>query len=243
MRKTALVTGGAKGIGRGIGLDLAARGYDVAFCYRTSDQEAKQTAVDVEKCGARALAVRADVSDPRQVDALFDEVNRSLGAPHTLVHCVGPYHRVDILKETPEGWRDMFATNLDSFFYCARAAAPKMIAAKSGRMIAFSMANAERLSAQPNITGHYIAKVGVVLLVRTLAKSLAPHGITVNAISPGFIASGSAPDEELEKVVKNIPAGYVGTVEDAVLAARHLLSDDARYTTGTNVILSGGWGL
>jgi 3-oxoacyl-[acyl-carrier protein] reductase len=243
MKKTALITGGAKGIGRGIALDLAARGYDVAFCYRTSEAEAAQTAGEIQKRGARALAVRADVSDPKQVERLLDEVTRGLGAPSALLHCAGPYHRVDVLKETPEGWRDMFAANLDSFFYCARAAAPKMIENKSGRIVAFGMANAERFGAQPTVTAHYIAKVGVVLLVRTLAKSLAPHGVTVNAISPGFIASGSAPDAELEKMVKNIPAGYVGAIKDAVDAAAYLLSDEARYVTGTNLVLSGGWGL
>jgi 3-oxoacyl-[acyl-carrier protein] reductase len=243
MRKTALITGGAKGIGRGIGLDLASRGYDVAFCYRTSETEARETAVEIEKRGGRALAVRADVADPRQVEHFFAEVTRALGAPSALIHCAGPYHRVDVLKETPEGWREMLAANLDSFFYCARAAAPKMIENKSGRIVAFGMANAERFSAQPAVTAHYIAKVGVVMLVRTLAKSLAPHGVTVNAISPGFVASGSAPDAELDKMVKNIPAGYVGTVGDAVEAARYLLSDEARYVTGTNLVLSGGWGL
>jgi NAD(P)-dependent dehydrogenase (short-subunit alcohol dehydrogenase family) len=105
------------------------------------------------------------------------------------------------------------------------------------------MANAERAAAQVGVTAHYIAKLGVVVLARTLARSLAPHGITVNTIAPGFIASGSAPDEELDKMVKNIPAGYVGKTSDAVGCARFLMSDEAAYVTGTNIVLSGGWGL
>jgi 3-oxoacyl-[acyl-carrier protein] reductase len=76
-----------------------------------------------------------------------------------------------------------------------------------------------------------------------LARALAAHGITVNAISPGFVASGSAPEEELAKMVKSIPAGYVGNLEDAVQAARYFLSEDARYVTGSNLIVSGGWGI
>lgn len=241
--KTALITGGAKGIGRAIGVDLAARGYNVAFCYRSSEGAALETAAAIQAAGAQALAVRSDVSDPAQCEALFARVRDELGAPSALVHCAGPYHRIDLLKETPEGWRSMMAHNLDSLFYCARLAAPSMIERKHGRIVAFGMANADRGLAQPQITAHYIAKSGLITLVRTLAKSLAPHGITANVISPGFVASGSAPEEELQKMVKNIPAGYIGAVEDAVSATRYLLSDDARYVNGTNLILSGGWGI
>jgi 3-oxoacyl-[acyl-carrier protein] reductase len=105
------------------------------------------------------------------------------------------------------------------------------------------MANADQLIAQPQLTGHYIAKVGVLVLARTLARVLAPHGITVNAISPGFIDSGSAPQEELAAMAKRIPAGYVGALEDAVSVVRFLLSEEARYVNGTNIHLSGGWGI
>lgn len=241
--KTALITGGARGIGRAIGLDLATRGFNIAICYRTSEAAAHATCSEIEQRGVSALSVRADVSDPAQVEMLFDRVRQELGAPDALVHCAGPYHRVDVLKETPEGWREMLSNNLDSFFYCARRAAPAMIENKWGRILAFSMANADRACAQPGVTAHYVAKVGVLALARSLARSLAPHGITVNTISPGFVASGSAPAEELEKMVKTIPAGFLGTLDDTVSAARFLLSDEARYVTGANLILSGGWGL
>jgi 3-oxoacyl-[acyl-carrier protein] reductase len=241
--KTLLVTGGARGIGRAIALDLAGPGRSVAVCYRNSEPEAEETVREIERRGARALAVRADVSIPERVEELFAAVHAQFGAPDVLVHCAGPYHRADLLKESPEGWRSMLSNNLDSFFYCARLAAAGMIEKKSGRIIGFGMANAERAAAQPGVTAHYIAKLGVVVLARTLAKSLAPHGITVNVISPGFIASGSAPDEELAKMVKLIPAGYVGRLGDAVSVARFLISDEARYVNGTNVVLSGGWGL
>jgi 3-oxoacyl-[acyl-carrier protein] reductase len=240
---TALVTGGARGIGRAIAIDLAARGYDIGICYRSSRADAESLGDEVKKRGRRWLAVRADVSDPSSVDALFDAMKKDLDLPDVLVHAAGPYHRVDVLSETPEGWREMLANNLDSFFYCARRAAPAMIARKRGRILAFSMANADKAMANPGVTAHYVAKVGVLVLVRTLAKALAPHGVTVNAISPGFIASGSAPEAELQKMVKNIPAGYVGELDDAVAAARYLLSDEARYVTGSNLVLGGGWGI
>jgi 3-oxoacyl-[acyl-carrier protein] reductase len=128
-------------------------------------------------------------------------------------------------------------------FYLSRLVAPGMIERRFGRILNFAMANADQMVGQPMVTAHYISKAGVLILARTLAKILGPHGITVNTISPGFIASGSAPAEELERMVKNIPAGYVGEVSDTVAVARFLLSDEARYVNGANVHVSGGWGV
>jgi 3-oxoacyl-[acyl-carrier protein] reductase len=105
------------------------------------------------------------------------------------------------------------------------------------------MANADRLMAQTQITAHYLSKVALLGLVRSLAKALAPSGITANAISPGFIDSGSVEMAELKQMAKSIPAGDIGTVDDVVAAALYLLSDDAGYVNGANLHVSGGWGI
>jgi 3-oxoacyl-[acyl-carrier protein] reductase len=241
--RVALIPGGAKGIGRQIGLRLAERGYAVAVAYRTSEKAAAETCRAIEERGAAALAVRADVSRPGECEDLVGRVAQWKGRVDALINCAGPYRRVDILSETAEGWREMFASNLDSLFYLARAVVPGMIEAGGGRIVAFSIANADRILAQPNLTAHYLAKVGVLGLVRTLAKALAPHGITVNAVSPGFIDSGSMDPAELQSMAGKIPAGYVGSTDDAAGAALYLLSDEAAYVTGANIHVSGGWGL
>lgn len=243
MKRVALITGGARGIGRGIGVDLAARGWDVALCYRTSEEDARTACEELEAKGARSLAVRADVSDPDAVQALVAEVSAKLGRIDAVVNCAGPYHRAKLLEETPNGWRGMFANNLDPVFFTARYAAPAMIERKWGRIVAFSMAGAQNVAANQAVTAHFIAKMGVIALMRALAKELAPHGVTANVISPGFVDSQSAPDEELASMAKRIPAGHVGTVGDCVSAARYLLSDEASYVTGANLLVSGGWGL
>jgi 3-oxoacyl-[acyl-carrier protein] reductase len=241
--RVAVITGGARGIGRGIGLDLAGVGWSIALCYRTSADEASATTRDIEAKGARALAVQSDVSDPVVAESFVRQVEVTWGRIDALINCAGPYHRVEILQETPEGWREMFANNLDPVFYLSRLVAPGMIERKWGRIVSFSMATADQLVAQPQLTAHYIAKAGILVLTRTLARTLAPHGITVNSISPGFIDSGSAPASELESMARRIPAGYIGSVDDAVSVVRFLLSDEARYVNGANIHLSGAWGI
>jgi len=248
--RVALISGGAKGIGRGIALALAARGWTIALCYRTSADAPQATCRDIDQAARAAghttppaTALQADVSRPDACEHLVKTVLSAHARIDALVHCAGPYHRVDILSETPEGWRAMFDNNLDSLFYLARLVAKPMMEKKWGRILAFSMANADRLAAQPQVTAHYLAKAGVLGLVRTFSKSLAKHKITVNAISPGFVNSGSMEADELTSIAKNIPVGYVGSVDDVVHAALYLLSDDAAYVTGANLQVSGGWGL
>jgi 3-oxoacyl-[acyl-carrier protein] reductase len=241
--RVALISGGARGIGRAVALDLAARGWSVAICYRTSAEEASAVVDAVKARGAGGLALQCDVSDPKAAVEWVENVHKEWGRVDALINGAGPYHRVSLLDETNEGWHSMFDNNLHPVFYLSKAAIPIMKERKWGRIICFSMANAEQLIAQPQLTAHYITKVGLLVLARSLARLVAPHGITVNAISPGFIDSGSAPKEEIEAAAKRIPAGYVGSVEDATSAVRFLLSDEARYVNGANIQLSGAWGI
>jgi 3-oxoacyl-[acyl-carrier protein] reductase len=241
--RIALITGGAKGIGRAIGITLAQEGWSIALCYRKSEMEATETLEAIKKEGARGMAVRCDVSDPKAAENFVKQVEKDLGRIDALINGAGPYHRINLLEETIEGWHSMFDNNLHPVFYLSRLVAGGMKARKWGRIISFSMANADQMVAQPQITAHYISKVGILILTRSLAKLLGPHGITVNTISPGFINSGSAPASELQAMVKNIPAGYVGSTQDAVSVVRFLLSDDAQYVNGANIHLSGGWGI
>jgi len=242
-QKVAMITGGARGIARAVALDLAARGWAVAICYRTSAKEAAEVMDAVQQAGAMGLAFQTDVSEPRAATELVHRVHNSWGRIDALINGAGPYHRVNLLQETNQGWHSMFDNNLHPVFYLSQAVIPIMKERGWGRIICFSMANAEQLVAQPQLTAHYIAKVGLLALSRSFARLIAGDGITMNCVSPGFIDSGSAPKEELERMVKFIPAGYVGTVDDAVAAVRFLLSEEARYVNGAHIQLSGAWGV
>ena len=243
MEKVALITGGARGIGRAVALDLAEHGWNVAICYRTSVAEAAAVIGSVQACGANGLALQADVSDRDAALRLVRDVESKWGRIDALIHGAGPYHRISVLEETADGWHSMFDNNLHPVFYLSQEVISGMKERKWGRIIAFTMANTEQLVAQPQLTAHYIAKVGVVVLMRSLARLVAPFGITANCIAPGYIDSGSAPKDELDAAVKRIPAGYLGSVDDTAALVRFLVSDEARYINGANIQVSGAWGI
>jgi len=241
--RVALIPGGVRGIGRALALELAQRGWAIAACYRKSEKEAAALQSELQACGARFQVVRADVSDPAIAQSLVQEVEDTFGPIDALINCVGSYHRVPLMQESIEGWHAMFDNNLHPVFYLCRAAAAGMMPRRRGRIINFSMVNADQHAGQQFVTAHYISKIGVLVLTRSLAKTLAPHGITVNAISPGFIETGSVPAEEMAQSFKSIPAGHIGSPDDIVAAALYLLSDEARYVNGANIQVSGGWGV
>ena len=241
--RVALITGGAKGIGRSVALSLAGQGWWVAICYRASHQPAEETMAAMTDMGVRAMAEQCDVSRPEAAARFVAKVEKEWGRIDALINCAGPYHRVNLLEESIEGWLEMFDNNLHPVFYLSKAVAPGMKQRGWGRIVNFSMANADQLVAQPQVTAHYIAKAGVLVLTRSLARLLAPGGITVNAISPGFVNSGSVPESELQTMLKSIPAGRLGTVSEVVGVVNFLLSEQASYITGANIHLSGGWGI
>jgi 3-oxoacyl-[acyl-carrier protein] reductase len=239
----ALVTGGTRGIARGIALDLARQGWAVAVSFRSDARAAEATRAGIAAAGAPALALRADLGDTAAAKTLVARVEETWGRLDALVHGAGPYHDGPLLEETPERWREAFHQNLDPLLFLAQAAAPGMQARRWGRILGLGLATADRLAAQPNVTAYYIAKVGLLVLVRSLAKVLAPDGITVNAVSPGILETPGYARPDLPALLDRIPAGHLGQVDDVVAAARFLLSEDAGYVTGANIHVSGGWGL
>jgi 3-oxoacyl-[acyl-carrier protein] reductase len=241
--QVAMIAGGARGIGRALALTLARRGWTIAACYRNSEEQAAALQSELQDLGARSFILRADVSNPVAAEEFVRSVKKEYGRIDALINCIGAYHRIHLLQESIEGWHSMFDHNLHPVFYLSRAVASLMMQRGWGRIVNFSMVNADQHAGQPFITAHYIAKIGVLVLSRSFAKALAPYGITVNSISPGFIETGSVPQEEISRSFQSIPAGYVGAPDDAAAAVCYLLSEEARYVNGANIQISGAWGV
>jgi len=234
-RGAALVTGSAAGIGRSIALALAREQYDVAVHYWRSAAEAETTRTEIEALGVRAVTLQADVTNRDAAAALVEATHEQLGNLAVLVNNVGNYVYRRLDEVTFEEWDDVFATNLDATFATCRAAVPLMRRARSGRIVNLGYAGAQNLVARSNLTAYAIAKTGVVLLTKAIARAEAANGITANVVAPGVIENSAT------KPLGEIPAGREGRIEEVAAAVRYFVSPDAAYVTGQVLEVAGGW--
>ncbi len=237
MRRAALVTGGARGIGRGIALALAAAGHDVAVHYLSSRAEAEAVCVEAAALGVTAVALQADLSDRIAARRLVTAAHARLGRLDVLVNNVGNYVFTPFAELTDAQWDDMLESNLSATFATCQAALPLMRAQGYGRIVNLGYAGAQQLVARPNLVAYAIAKSGVIILTRSIARAEAAHGITANVVAPGVI------ENSLTQPTREIPAGRVGLVEEVSRSVVFLAAEDSAYVTGQVVEVAGGWNL
>lgn len=239
--KTALVTGGGRGIGRGITLELAREGADVAINYRRDREAADATAAEVRALGRRAVALQADVGDHGAVDAMVADAVRFLGGLDIAVANSGVASRAGPLAALdPAEWRRVMTTDLDGAFYTARATVPHVVERK-GAVIFVTSIGADMAGAGG--APYHAAKAAVNALMKVLAKEVASAGVRVNAIAPGLVRSEMG--ERLirfygDVVLSGIPLGRAGEPADIGRAAVFLASDDAAWITGKVLRVDGG---
>ena len=239
--KTALVTGGSRGIGRAIGLRLATQGADVAFTYRGNAPAAATTTTDIEALGRRALAVQADASDGDAAEGVVKAVIEAFGRVDILVNNAGITRDDLIMRMTAEAWRDVLETNLFGAFWMTKAVTRPMLKARSGRIV-----NITSVSGQAGQTGqanYSAAKAGLIGLTKATARELASRTITVNAVATGFVLTELTKDlpEALQaEITARTPLGRFGTTEEIASAVAFLVSDEAAFITGQVLAVDGG---
>lgn len=243
--KVALVTGARRGIGRGISLELAREGADIAINDVVEQAQAEAVAEEVRALGRRALVVMADVAQPGEVQAMVEQVVRDLGGLDILVNNAGVESIIPVLEITPEEWERVTHINLKGEFLCAQAAARQMVAAGKGGTI-INLGSVQAGMVLPGRTHYAPSKRAVEALTANLAVELAPHGIRVNCINPGLI------DTEMTSWVMKDPA-ILPIVLDKIALKRagqpseighvvaFLASDKASYVTGQSLYVDGGF--
>ena len=240
--KIALVTGSARGIGKGIALALAKAGADVVVNCLGSKDRAEAVAEEIRSMGRRSIAVRADVSDEKEAGMLFDTIMETFGRLDILVNNAGTSQPKDIFEMELADWDRIIKTNLTSGMLCAKRAMEIMREQKHGRIIFISSVVAER-GALFGHTHYAATKGGQLAITKTLARTGAPYGITVNAIAPGIIKTELLVQTHGEEGVRELDAGIplgLGSPEDIGSAAVYLASDEAAYVTGATLDVNGG---
>ena len=239
--RIALVTGGGRGIGREIALELARRGCSVALNYSRSEKAAEEAAAEIEAMGRKALTVKADVSSAAEVKEMFAFVASKLGTVEILVCNAGITRDNLLMRMKAEEWNDVISADLSSLFYCAKEALRPMLKARWGRIIAISSITG--LIGNPGQCNYAAAKAGMTGFIKSLAREVGSRGITANAVAPGYIETdmtSELPAEIKEAMLKNIPSGRTGTPSDVAKAVAFLVSDDSEYIQGQVIAVDGG---
>ena len=243
--KVALVTGGARDVGREIGLALASEGATIAINYRNSKEEANRLVEEIKSTGGGAAAFEADVSDYEAVCTMTDQIVNDFGQLDILVNNAGFVKPNRFVNTAPEEWRTQIDVGLYGVIHCCHAAASLLAASGQGRII--SLAGDSARVGEKGLSITAASRGGVLSLTKSLAKELGRDGITVNAVALGLVETGHSDKEWLEKnmakIVRNYPSGRIGQPEDVAPTVAFLASAGAAWVTGQIISISGGYSM
>ncbi len=239
MIRKALVTGAAQGIGKTIALALARQGFDVAFHYLNSAKEANLAVAEATSYGVKAIALQADITQANQAKNLIKTAAETLGGLSVLINNVGNYIYKPLEQMSIDEWHHMMDANLNCTFYLTQSAIPYLKAATWGRVVNFAFATAQNVVADELQTAYRIAKTGVIIYSKSLAKELVEYGITVNVIAPG-VAENSV---DLAETIPLLPMKRPATLEEVSHAVNFFIGPNSDYITGQVLEVAGGFRL
>ena len=237
--QVAVITGASRGIGKAIAQELARFGASIVVNYANSSKAAEELVSEITAAGGSAVALQADVSKEEEVDNLFKTVLEKFNKIDILVNNAGITRDTLLLRMKPEDWQAVINLNLTGVFLCTRAVSKGMLKKRSGRII--NIASVAGQMGNPGQANYSAAKAGVIGLTKTLAREFASRGITVNAVSPGFIETDMTSNLQSEEILKAIPLGRYGKPEEIAGMVRFLAADTAAaYITGQVFNVDGG---
>ncbi|MDF2545741.1 MAG: 3-oxoacyl-[acyl-carrier-protein] reductase [Anaerosolibacter sp.] len=239
--KTAVVTGGSRGIGRAIVLKLAEMGANIVVNYTSSPQKAEEVVALVKEMGREAIAIQANVSDSDAIQKMMQEVEEKFSTIDILINNAGITKDTLLMKMKDEDWDQVMDINLKGTFNCTKAVTRKMMKQRSGKIV--NLASVVGVMGNAGQANYAASKAGIIGFTKSVAKELATRGINVNAVAPGFIQTEMTDilsDEVKEAMMANIPMKQLGTPEDVANVIAFLCSDDAKYITGQVLHVDGG---
>ncbi len=239
--KIAVVTGGSRGIGRAVSIRLAAMGATVVVNYVSRPDAAEETIAAIKEQGGKGAVIKFDVADGKEVQAAFKQILEDHGRIDILVNNAGITRDGLLVKMKDEAWDAVLDTNLKGVFNCIKAVSRPMMKQRGGRIV--SITSVIGFAGNAGQANYAAAKAGIVGLTRSIARELAPRGITVNGVAPGYIETdmtAGLSQEVTDKILSEIPLKSLGSVEDVAAAVSYLASDEAKYVTGQFIHVNGG---